>query len=162
MTLPNLPTNGIVTSSNTVKPEWIDYNGHLNVAYFTMLFDWGIDAIKAVAGIDLDYIKREQRSTVALESRIAYLSEASLGDALRVDTRIIDLDGKRVHYYQQMFRDDELVALSETLSISFNTASRCTCPFENVVAQKYEQLLASQHSLGRPEWVGRGLAIRRK
>ena len=86
MTLPSLPANGIATSPNTVKSEWIDYNGHLNVAYYTMLFDWGIDAIKAVAGIDLDHIEREQRSTVALESRIAYLSEASLGDALRVDT----------------------------------------------------------------------------
>ena len=162
MTLPSLPANGIATSPNTVKSEWIDYNGHLNVAYYTMLFDWGIDAIKAVAGIDLDHIEREQRSTVALESRIAYLSEASLGDALRVDTRIIDFDGKRVHYYQEMFREDELVALSETVSISFDTASRCTCPFENEVAQRYKQLLATQHSLGRPDWVGRGLGIRRK
>ena len=162
MTLPTLPTNGIVTTFNTVKPEWLDYNDHLNVAYYVMLFDWGTDAFKAVVGIDLDHIEREKRSTVALESRIAYQSEASLGDDLRIDTRAIDFDGKRVHYYQEMFRGDEKIASSETLSISFDTASRRTCPFEDNVARNYEQLLQAQRSLGQPEWVGSIISIRRK
>lgn len=162
MTRFNLPANGIVTILNTVKPEWIDYNGHLNVAYYVMLFDWGLDAFKDVVGITLDHIEREQHSTVALESRIAYHSEAALGDELRADTRVIDFDGKRVHYYQEMFRGDELLSSSETLSVSFDTAARRTCLFEDEVRGKYEQLLAAQQSLGRPEWVGRTIGIRKK
>lgn len=158
----DLPANGIVSISNPVKPEWIDYNGHLNVAYYVMLFDWGLDAFKDVVGISLDHIERAQRSTVALESRIAYHSEADVGDWLRVDTRVIDFDGKRVHYYQEMYRGDELVSSSETLSISFDTAARRTCLFEEDVARKYEQLLEAQQSLGRPEWVGRTISIRRE
>ena len=65
-----IPANGIVTSHGIVKPEWLDYNDHLNVAYYVLLFDLGIDAFKAVVGIDLDYIKRKALSTVALAVRL--------------------------------------------------------------------------------------------
>ena len=162
MASPELPANGIVTSSGTVKPEWLDYNDHLNVAYYVMLFDLGIDAFKAVVGIDLDYIEREARSTVALESRIAYLAEASLGDELHVDTRVIDFDGKRMHYYQEMFRGEDLLASQETLSISFDTKARRGCPLADDIARSYERLFEAQRHLGRPEWVGRVIGIRRK
>ncbi len=157
-----IPANGIVTSHGTVKPEWLDYNDHLNVAYYVLLFDLGIDAFKAVVGIDVDYIKREALSTVALESRIAYLAEASLGDELRIDTRVIDFDGKRMHYYQEMFRGEELVSAQETLSISFDTKARRSCRFADAIARGYERLFEAQRDLGRPEWVGQVIGIRRK
>lgn len=157
-----IPANGIVTSHGIVKSEWLDYNDHLNVAYYVLLFDLGIDAFKAVVGIDLDYIKRKALSTVALESRIAYLAEASLGDELRIDTRVIDFDGKRMHYYQEMFRGEELVSAQETLSISFDSKARRSCPFADDIALSYERLFEAQRGLGRPEWVGRVIGIRRK
>jgi len=161
MQIQNLPTNGVVITKNTVSPNWIDYNGHMNVAYYVMLFDWGIDKLKETVGIDLGYISREKRSTVALESRIAYLSEASLGEQLQVTSRVIDFDGKRVHYYQEMHKDGQQTALSETLSISFDTARRRTCDFENTIARNYEILRDAQHTLPHPEWVARKISIRR-
>jgi acyl-CoA thioester hydrolase len=162
MSSSEIPANGIVTTSETVKPEWLDYNDHLNVAYYVMLFDVGIDAFKDVIGMGLGYIERESRSTVALESRIAYLAEASLGDALRIETRIIDFDGKRVHYYQEMFRGEARLALQETLSICFDSEARRSCPFPEDIARNFERMLAAQGPLGRPEWVGQVIGIRRK
>jgi acyl-CoA thioester hydrolase len=154
-----IPPNGIVTTHVTVEPEWLDYNEHMNVAYYLVAFETGIDAYKAVVGLDLDYIERERKSTVALEAHITYQREAHLGDALRVETRIIDFDGKRAHVYQELYRGDELLATQETLAISFDTAARRTCPFADDIAINYQGMIAAQSALPRPKWVGRSIGI---
>lgn len=55
------------------------------------------------------------RSTAALEARITYQREASKGERLRVETRLIDFDGKRSYLYQEMYRDEALLATQETV-----------------------------------------------
>ena len=159
MSAPNLPADGIVVSHATVLPEWLDYNGHMNVAYYLVAFETGIDAYKEVVGMDLAYIEREGRSTVALESHITFQNEAMLGEALRIETRIVDFDGKRAHIYQELFRGEDLLATQETLSISFDTGARRTCPFEDAVAARYRALMAAQADLPRPKWLGRSIGI---
>ncbi len=158
----DLTDNGIVVTTVEVGREWLDYNDHMNVAYYVMAFDFGIDAFKDVIGITLDYIEREKRSTVALESHISYLQEATLGDALRIETRIVDFDGKRVHYYQEMYRGETLLSTQETLSISFSTESRRSCEFEDQARERYQTMLERQGQLPRPEAIGKRIGIRRK
>ncbi len=158
----DLTDNGIVVTTVDVGQEWLDYNDHMNVAYYVMAFDFGIDAFKDIIGITLEYIEREKRSTVALESHISYLQEATLGDALRIETRIVDFDGKRVHYYQEMYRGETLLAIQETLSISFSTESRRSCEFEAQVRELYQTMLERQGQLPRPETIGKRIGIRKK
>ena len=158
----NLPENGVVSYAATVKRDWLDYNDHMNVAYYVMAFDLAIDAFKEVIGISREYIERERRSTVALESHITYHQEASLGDELRIDTRAIDFDGKRAHLCQEMYRGDQLLASQETLSISFDTTARKSCRFDEAIAQRYECMVAAQRKLPVPDWLGRSVGIRRK
>ena len=162
MSQQKLPENGVVSYAATVKPDWLDYNDHMNVAYYVMAFDLAIDAFKEVIGISREYIEHKRRSTVALESHITYQQEASLGDELRIDTRVIDFDGKRVHVYQEMYRGDQLLASQETLSISFDTAARKSCMFDAAITQGYERMVAAQRELPLPEWLGRSVGIRRK
>ncbi|MCB1749002.1 MAG: thioesterase family protein [Gammaproteobacteria bacterium] len=160
MTLASLPADGIVRLEVTVKPEWLDYNDHMNVAWYVAAFDLGIDAFKDVIGITLDYIAREQRSTVALESHITYQREAHRDQVLRVETRIVDFDGKRVHIYQELYRDTDLLATQETVSISFDTAARRSCPFADDMAARYRTVLEAAAALPRPQWLGRSVGIR--
>lgn len=162
MSFPALPADGIVSTQAEVLPEWLDYNDHMNVAYYIAAFDLGIDAFKATVGIDLDYIENKKKSTVALESHITYQQEASLGEKLRINTRLLDYDGKRCHIYQEMYRDDTLLSTQETLSISFDTALRKSCPFADDVAPRYQQMFEAQKSLPVPEWVGKSVGIKRK
>lgn len=156
-----LPENGVVETIATVLKEWLDYNGHMNVAYYVAAFDLGVDAFKTVAGIDSEYIETRNRSTVALEAHITYQNEASLGEQLRIETRAIDFDGKRVHIYQEMYRDEVLLATQETLSIGFDLNARRTSPFEREIAGNYEYLVEAQKRLPRPDWVGRQVGIRK-
>ena len=162
MNYQELPVNGIVSTTAQVLPEWLDYNNHMNVAYYVAAFDIGIDAFKAVIGIDLDYIEREKKSTVALESHITYQHEASLGDELSIDTRILGFDGKRCHIYQEMYRDETLLSTLESLSISFDTALRRSCPFEPAIAERYRAVHEAQQSVAVPEWVGKSVSMERK
>ena len=159
MHLTSIPADGLVIDHVTVVPEWIDYNGHMNVAYYIKAFEIGIDAYKAVVGMTLDYIEREGRSTVALESHVTYQQEAHLGEALRIETRILDCDGKRVHVYQEIYRDSTLLATQETLAISFDTRARRSSPFEAVIADNYRRLVEAQAGVARPPWVGRAISV---
>jgi acyl-CoA thioester hydrolase len=155
-----IPENGIVVTTVTVLKEWLDYNDHMNVAYYVAAFDLGVDAVKVTVGIDSEYIETRKRSTVALEAHITYQNEASLDERLRIETRVIDFDGKRTHLYQEMYRDGDLLATQETLSISFDLEARRTSPFEAHVARNYERMLDAQKTLPRPVWVGRRVNIR--
>ena len=155
-----IPDRGLVIDETAVIPEWIDYNGHMNVAYYIKAFEIGIDSYKAVVGMTLDYIERTGRSTVALESHVTYQQEAHLGERLRIETRILACDGKRVHVYQEIYRDGTLLATQETLAISFDTGARRTSPFEPAIAANYQRLVAAQAPQPRPPWVGRAISIK--
>src|SRR4051794_4253712 len=69
-----------VSSVMRVEPQWIDYNGHLNMAYYNVLFDRAVDEIYEVLGIGLDYLKRTNHSTFTAEVHVRYLREIHDGD----------------------------------------------------------------------------------
>ena len=154
-----IPDHGLVIDMTIVVPAWIDYNGHMNVAYYIKAFEIGIDSYKAVVGMTLDYIERTGRSTVALESHITYQQEAHLGEHLRIETRILDCDGKRVHVSQEIYRDTTLLATQETLAIGFDARARRSNPFEPAIAENYRRLVEAQAALPRPPWVGRAISL---
>ena len=157
-----LPETGIVVSHCSVGTQWLDYNDHMNVAYYVMAFDLGIDTFKDAIGITLNSIQQKKRSTVALESHITYKQEAKLGDSLRIETRIVDFDGKRIHYYQEMYREKELLSTQETLSISFDTAARKVCEFEQEPAENLRLMLQRQQAIEKTGVIGRSIAIKKK
>lgn len=155
-----LPPDGLVVTTATVLPAWTDYNEHLNVAYYLVAFDGGIDAYKAAVGLTPAYIATRRRSTVALEAHVTFQREAMLGETLRVETRVLDTDGKRVHICQEMYRDAELLATQETLGMSFDLAARHSAPFEPDIAAAYAAFIEAQRALPRPRWLGRRIDLR--
>ena len=159
MNAPQIPPHGLVVTHATVIPAWLDYNGHMNVAYYTMVFDAALDAYKALVGLTMDYIENAGRSTVALECHVTYQQEAHLGDELRVETRVLGCDGKRAHIYQEMFRGEELLATQESMALSFDKATRRSAPFEPHIADGYRRLVEAQSALPRPTWVGRAISL---
>lgn len=88
--------------SEPVRPEWIDYNGHMNVAYYTMVFDHMLDAFIDFVGVGEDYTKSTKRSIFILDSRTLYLREVKANDTLRCTVQLLDFDAKRLHYCSQM------------------------------------------------------------
>ncbi|MDU3042099.1 acyl-CoA thioesterase, partial [Bradyrhizobium sp.] len=67
-----------------IEPQWIDYNGHLNMAYYNVMFDRAIDQMWAELGIGPAYMKDRQGSTFTAECHVRYLREIHLGDPVRI------------------------------------------------------------------------------
>src|ERR1051325_7373396 len=64
-----------VSSLMHVEPQWIDFNGHLNMAYYNVLFDRAVDEVYELIGIGADYLKRTNHSTFTAEVHVRYVRE---------------------------------------------------------------------------------------
>ncbi|MGL4813530.1 MAG: thioesterase family protein, partial [Beijerinckiaceae bacterium] len=91
-----------VSSTRRVEESWIDYNGHLNMAYYHVLFDHALDELYAQIGLGPDYLATRHASTFAAECHIRYLRELTRGDPVRVTVQLVDFDDKRIHLFQTL------------------------------------------------------------
>ena len=80
-----------------IEKDWIDYNGHLNMAYYNVLFDRGCDVFFEEMGLGPHYIKERNLSFYTAEAHVRYVQELHLGDKVRVSMQIVDYDEKRIH-----------------------------------------------------------------
>lgn len=156
-----LPENGLCEYRVTVGRDWLDYNEHMNVAYYLKAFDDAGEGLTLVIGMGAEYTRRTNNSWAALESHITFQNEALLGDELRIESRVLDFDDKKMHIYQEMFRGDELLATHEQLGLHFDTAARRGSVFTPSVRDNLEHLHGAQAQLARPAAVGRSIGLRR-
>ena len=141
---------------DVVRPEWIDYNGHMNVGYYQVVFDLAADAFFDFLGLTQDFRKRHGSTTFALECHANFLREVKQGDPLRFEARLLDFDAKRIHFYQEMFHGTEgyLAASQESLSSHVSMATRRTAPFPEALLGKLAAIKAAHAVLPRPWQVG--------
>src|SRR6266487_2035472 len=95
-----------VSSLMRVEPGWIDYNGHLNMAYYNVLFDRAVDEAFELIGCGLDYVKSRKQTCFTAEVHVRYLRELHAGDPVRVTFQLLDYDAKRMHFFEQHFHAD--------------------------------------------------------
>ena len=148
----------------TVLPEWIDYNGHMNVSYYVLAFDQGVDAFMELIGISPANIEQRQTSTFTLEMHVNFLHELRLGDPLRLNCQLLDFDTKRVHYFLHMHHaeDDYLAAVSEQIMVHVDLETRRSSEFPDDVRLALTNLMTAHHDLPRPEQSGSVIGIRRR
>jgi acyl-CoA thioester hydrolase len=115
----------------TVLPEWIDYNKHMNVAYYVLAFDEGVDSLWDVFGITADHIRDNDSSTFAVESHVNYLGELKLDDPFIVTTQVLAYDNKRIHQFQRMYHAEEgyLAATAEWMNLHVDLKLRKVAPW---------------------------------
>ncbi len=145
----------------SIRPEWIDYNGHMNVAYYVLVFDQGTDALLDYLGMDADYRARTGYSTYVLESHITYERELKAGEAYRVTTQLLDWDAKRLHYFEQLYReiDDTLCATTEIMLMHMDMATVRSTPMPDAVQGQVAALMGAHAGLPRPPQAGRVIGI---
>ncbi len=145
----------------SIRAEWIDYNGHMNVAYYVLVFDRGGDALLDYLGIDAAYRERAGCSTYVLESHITYERELKQGDAYRVSAQLLGFDAKRVHYFQCLYRDADgaLAATTEILFMHMDMAAGRSAPMPASVRERLASVMDAHARLPRPPQVGRVIGI---
>ena len=85
-----------------IEDGWVDYNGHLNQAYYGVLFDRAIDDALMPAGLGPDYIKERNCSYMTVESHTCFIRELMQTDPVRVASRVLDVDDKRLHVFCEL------------------------------------------------------------
>jgi acyl-CoA thioester hydrolase len=148
-----------VSSVMPVEAGWIDYNGHLNMAYYNVLFDRAVDEVFELLGCGAGYLNKGF-STFTAEVHVRYLRELHAGDPVRVTFQLLDYDAKRMHYFEQLFHAEQgwVSATSENMSLHVDMTSKTVVPFAPEVTRRLSQMKASHGQLPRPEAAGRAIS----
>jgi acyl-CoA thioester hydrolase len=144
-----------------VLPEWIDYNGHMNLAYYTVLFDQATDLLFDVLGLGLDYRRDTQMGTFVAETHNRYERELLVGARVRVTTQIVAADDKRLYLAHEMFAVEggQRTATQELMFLHVDLVLRRVSPFPEDLRQRVAAAAAAHAALPRPDWIGRRIAM---
>ncbi|MFJ5369847.1 thioesterase family protein [Bosea sp. CER48] len=153
-----------VSSAMRVEPQWIDYNGHLNMAYYHVLFDRAVDEVFSLVGLTRDYVETRHASTFTAECHILYKRELTEGDLVRVTAQLIGFDDKRLHYYLEMRHAHEgwLAATSENLSLHVDMINRKVTPFPADILANIALMKAAHSMMPLPATIGRIIGMPQK
>lgn len=148
-----------------VRPEWIDYNGHMNVAYYVLAFDQATDRLLDHLGIGAAYRRATNHSVYVLEAHVTFERELREGDSIAVATQLIAADNRRIHCFHGMYHGESgpLAATNELLALHVDLAGPRAAAFPAEAAAAIERTLAAHRLLPAPPQLGRriGLASRR-
>ena len=150
-----------LSSVMSIEPQWIDYNGHLNMAYYNVMFDRAIDEFWLELGIGPAYKKTRNGSTFTAECHLRYLREIRLGDPVQISIHLLVADEKRLHTFEEMRHADDrwLSATSENMTIHVDMGLRKTAPFPPDIREHIASVAKAHANIPRPEGIGRSIAM---
>jgi acyl-CoA thioester hydrolase len=150
-----------VSTVMKVEPAWIDYNGHLNMAFYNVLFDRAVDEAYELIGCGVAYLEAAKHSTFTAEAHVRYLRELHAGDPVQVTFQLLDFDAKRMHYFEQLLHAEEgwLSATSENLVLHVDMTAKKVAPFPDFIAARLAEMMAAHAQLPVPDGAGRRIAM---
>jgi acyl-CoA thioesterase FadM len=134
-----------------VRPEWIDYNGHLSEAYYVLVFGHATDAAMVALGMTPEYLVATRTSLFTLEAHVRYLDQIPPDAQLSVRTSVIGVTGKLMWLWHEMWSQDRLRATEEVLMIHVDTAAGRASPFPDDLRARAEarRVTAPEHASRR-------------
>ncbi len=150
-----------VSSTMRVEASWIDYNGHMNMAYYYVLFDRALDEGFSLLGLGPDYVEERKASFFTGEVHTLYKRELKMHDKVRVTLQLVDYDEKRIHYYMEARHATEgwVAACMEGLSLHVDLESRKVVPFPDDITANLAVMKAAHSRLAKPQILGRAMGI---
>jgi acyl-CoA thioester hydrolase len=153
-----------ISSEMRIKPEWIDFNGHLNMAYYIVFFDQAVDELYELLGLGPNYLKRHNHSTMVAEMHVRYLREVKESDPLRVRCQLLAYDAKRIHLFEELVHATEgwVSATCETMTLHVNMATKKVGPWPDQIMDALKRMQTAHAGLPVPEDAGRRVAMPEK
>lgn len=134
-----------------VRPEWIDYNGHLSEAYYVLVFGHATDAVIAGLGIDPAVTGT---SLYTVEAHVRYLDQVPPGARLEVRTSVIGVTAKLLWLWHEMWSDGRLRATEEVLAVHVDAGEGRSSPFPQEQRRRVEAMRVEV-----PEHASRKIAL---
>ena len=146
-----------------VLPDWTDYNGHMNVAYYVLVFDQATDEFFDFMGLTADFRAAGNVSAFVVEMHVNYIQELKQGDEVYVTTRLLDYDAKRFHYFHHMYHAEQgyLAATSELLCLFMDMNQRRVTQMPDPILNRLAEIKQSHAKLPLPDQVGSVMKVKR-
>ncbi len=144
-----------------VLPEWIDANGHMNLAYYVVLFDKATDLMYDVLGVGQAYRDATGNSTFTAETHTLYEREVRVGESVRVVPHLLGADAKRLHYFHEMFHAErgDRVAAQELIALHIDMSVRRVAPFPPDLYARIQTAVSRRAGRELPRGVGRRIVM---
>ena len=146
-----------------VQKEWIDYNGHMNVAYYTKAFDEAIDEfLENEVGVGPSFIRKHHQGSYALQTQYRYLSELILSDQFLITIFVADFTLKRMHLILEMIHPQSKIifATCETIMVNVDLEMRKSCEYPEFVQIKLKQIYDASENLRLSTTTGHPIGLR--
>ena len=147
-----------------ILPEWIDYNGHMNVAYYVLVFDRATDDFFDFMGLTAEYRAAANVSAFTVEMHVNYIREVKEGDEVFVTTQLLGYDEKRFHYFHRLYHAEQgyLAATSELLCLFVDMNMRRVTQMPPLIMDMLAEIKQSHAVLPLPEQVGSVMKVKPK
>lgn len=155
------PTPWFESPTLALEPTWIDWNGHLNMAYYNVLFDRAADLFLAGVGISPAYVRERAGSIMTAEIHVRYVRELFLDAPTRVRIRVVGLDDKRLHLFSELIHAEEgwISATSEQMNLHVDMNARRVAPWPADIRASLETWAEAGRTSPPPESLGRAIAM---
>ena len=122
----------MILKTEKVIKEWTDYNGHMNMSYYILIFDNAAEVMLTKFKMGGDSAQNDKKSTFVVEMHTHYNQEVKLGEEVETHLTYIDHDKKRIQYKLSMFHKDKkyLAATNEVLSLYVDLNQRKVTEFD--------------------------------
>lgn len=159
--LPPAMSRPVIEMDAVVRPEWIDSNGHMNLAYYVVVFDLATDALYRTLAIGDDYREATGNSCFTAETHTLYEREVHLHDRLSIRSWLLGADQKRLHYFHEMFHAEsgERSAVQELMALHIDMRVRRVAPFPPDVYDALQAAAREYKPVGLPKGAGRRIAL---
>ncbi len=155
-------SNGIMPLefiSVTVDTSWLDYNGHMNESAYMFVAGLGYEGFAKYIGMDAEWVATKG-SFFTLENHNRYFKECNAGDVLVVKTHLVDMDKKRIHLCNMVYKGEDLVFTSEQMKIYVNPTTRCGMEIHMDVYDRVDSLWAV-HRMRKNAYIGRIIGMKK-
>ena len=123
----------VYLKSQKIIKEWVDYNNHLNMAYYILIFDHTLEVMLEKFKMGAVSAEKERRSTMVVETNTKYINEVKEGVEVDIMLTFFDHDKKRLHLSLDMIEKQtkKISASIEWLSLYVNLETRKVTEFES-------------------------------
>ena len=130
-------------ANQIIKKEWTDYNNHMNMAYYVLVFDQIWEIILEKFKMGEQSAKTTNMSTMVVETHTTYNNEVKEGDEVEINLTFLDHDKKRLHFKMEMIEKSskELAATLEMLSLYIDLNQRKVAEFEQEKAKLMDDFI---------------------
>ena len=134
----------IHVTNQIIKKEWTDYNNHLNMAYYVLIFDLAWEVMLKKFNMGEQSAKTSGMSTMVVETNTTYDSEIKEGDEIEILLTFFDHDKKRLHFRMEMFekKTNKLSSTIEMLSLHVDLNKRKVAEFNQERTQLMDDFIS--------------------